>query len=557
MPLKKLLAGSGLLAGSLLVCVGHTQVLHTLASPNEHYGGMFGNAVAGGWDVNNDGCDDLIVGASWEDLGTISEAGRAYVFSGTSGTLLLQLASPNPGPYSYFGYAVAGISDLDGDECDEVIVGAESEDSPAGNNNAGRAYVFSGATGTLLFSLLSPNLQSSGHFGCAVSAAGDINGDGHEDVLIGANCEYPEPGLAHSGRAYVFSGASGDVLHELVSPNEQSFGYFGESVSSAGDVDGDGFNDIIIGAHSEYPDHSPQFAGRAYVFSGASGCALWSLCSPNEETWGRFGWTVSGISDLNSDGYDDLIVGAPQENTAQTLPNAGRVYVFSGGSGSLLHTVVSPHQEEYGLFGYCVSDVDDLNSDGCSDIVIGAIETPQGYPDNAGRAYVLSGRTGCLLSELISPNPSLNSDFGRSVSGAGDVNNDGYMDIIMGARHEYPDQGPFFSGRAYVFTPMILAHTLGAGELVLEWVACPGASRYWVYGAVNETYFEPGTEQPYAYRLCVLPGNTTMWSSSNGIGDPLENWVYIVMAVNSADEVICSSNRVAEHDYSLPWVTRR
>ncbi len=147
--------------------------------------------------------------------------------------------------------------------------------SPSG---AGRAYVFSGATGDTLFSLKSPFEEDSGRFGISVSGAGDVNMDGKADFIVGALGESPGSSPIKAGRAYVFSGATGDTLFSLKSPFEESNGLFGHSVSGAGDVNMDGKADVIVGARDEDP------GGRAYVFSGATGDTLFSLKSPFEET---------------------------------------------------------------------------------------------------------------------------------------------------------------------------------------------------------------------------------------------------------------------------------
>jgi hypothetical protein len=121
-----------------------------------------------------------------------------------------------------------------------------------------------------------------------------------------------------------------EVLYTLVSPNEEASGYFGGSVSGAGDVNGDGYDDVVLGAYGESPSSNPNLSGRSYVFDGQTGNALHTVVSPNEEVAGFFGYSVSGAGDVNMDGYDDVLIGAKQENPGSSPDSAGRAYIFSG-----------------------------------------------------------------------------------------------------------------------------------------------------------------------------------------------------------------------------------
>ncbi len=302
---------------------------------------------------------------------------------------------------------------------------------------------------TLLHTLVSPNEEYAGFFGHSVSGAGDVDGDGFSDLIVGAYGEEPGSSPEEAGRAHVFSGADGSLLYTLVSPNEEQYGLFGWSVSGAGDVDGDGYADVIVGAHGKDPGSSPQDAGRAYVFSGVDGSLLYTLVSPNEEGPGRFGVSVSGVGDVDGDGHGDVIVGADLEDPGSSPSGAGRAYVFSGADGTVLHTLVSPHEEDLGFFGRCVSGVGDVNGDGHPDVIVGAYqESPGSSPFAAGRAYVFSGADGSLLYTLASPNEQEFGYFGHFVSGAGDVDGDGRRDVIVRAFWENPGSSPEYAGRS-------------------------------------------------------------------------------------------------------------
>lgn len=131
------------------------------------------------------------------------------------------------------------------------------------------------------------------------------------------------------------------LLHEIVSPNEVLGGEFGISVASVSDVNGDGFDDLVVGARGEFPGGSPDDAGRAYVVDGQTGTVLHTLASPNEEANGLFGYSVGATGDLGGDGAGDMVVGAYGEEV-DDLDESGRAYVFSGATGAVVASVASP-----------------------------------------------------------------------------------------------------------------------------------------------------------------------------------------------------------------------
>ena len=432
---------------SLLVAAGPVNApqsdVITLISPNGEHPNWndFGYSVAGAGDVNQDGFSDFVVGAHGEFVG----AGRAFVFGGPNGSLLYEFVSPNEEQAGTFGYSVAGAGDVNRDGVPDLIVGAPAEDPGTSPEEAGRAYVFSGQGGSLLHELASPNEEATlGHFGYSVAGAGDVDHDGFTDLIVGANLEDPDPSPNAAGRAYVFSGQNGRLLFELASPHEESGGQFGVSVAAAGDVDRDGVTDVIVGAWQEEPAQGgcrplpcPVDAGRAYVFSGSDASLLLELLSPNQQERGQFGVDVAGVGDIDQDGSADLIVGADHEDPGPSPDMAGRAYVFSGHDGSLLAELASPNEAEISQFGRSVAGAGDVDRDGLADLIVGA------HGEN--RAYVFSGSNMALLFELPSPNPQPNGRFAWSVDGAGDADQDGIADLIVGAWAEGP------GGRAYVF----------------------------------------------------------------------------------------------------------
>ncbi len=211
-------------------------------------------------DVNGDGKADIAVGAEEEDVGANPNQGRAYVFSGADGSLLLTLDTPNPQYSARFGRGVA-VGEVNGDGKADIAVGAYWEDVDSGWDQ-GRAYVFSGANGSLLFTLDTPNPHAQAWFGWTL-AVEDLNGDGKGDIVVGSGGE-DVGGTSGVGRVYVFSGANGSLLFALDTPNPQTESYFGESVA-VGDVNGEGKPDIAVGAPGEDVGGNDK-QGRAYVF---------------------------------------------------------------------------------------------------------------------------------------------------------------------------------------------------------------------------------------------------------------------------------------------------
>jgi hypothetical protein len=385
----------------------------------------FGYSVSGAGDVNQDGYADLIVGAPFNDTGGAS-AGRAYVYSGQSGALLYTFTGEAAN--DQFGILVSGAGDVNKDGYADLIVGALFND--AGGSDAGQAYVYSGQTGALLYTFTGETADDL--FGYSVSGAGDVNKDGYADLIVGAI--WDDAGGNAAGRAYVYSGQTGALLYTFTGA---AAGHeFGGSVSGAGDVNNDGYADLIVGARS-----SDGTAGRAYVYSGQSGGLLYTFAGEGAENW--FGYSVSGAGDVNGDGYAELVVGAFGNDAGGS--NAGRVYVYSGQSGALLYTFTGEAANDW--FGISVSGAGDVNNDGYADLIVGAIYNDAGGSD-AGRAYVYSGQTGALLYTFTGE--AAEDWFGCSVSGAGDVNNDGYADLSVGA--PFNDAGGSNAGRAYFYS---------------------------------------------------------------------------------------------------------
>ena len=322
-------AGGGTDAGSAYVFSGADGSLLNRRT-GDTAGDHFGFSVSGAGDVNGDGRADFIVGAWVDDpAGGGTDAGSAYVFSGADGSLLYQVTGDTAG--DLFGVSVSGAGDVNDDGKADFIVGAHGDDPAGGGNDAGSAYVFSGADGSLLYQVSGDT--GGDRFGISVSGAGDVSGDGRADFIVGAYQDDPAGGGNNAGSAYVYSGADGSLLYQV--SGDTAIDFFGYSVSGAGNVNGDGKADFIVGARFDDPVGGGNDAGSTYVFSGAGGSLLYQRIG--DTAGDSFGFSVSGAGDVNGDGKADFIVGAHLDDPAGGGSDAGSAYVYSGADGSLLY----------------------------------------------------------------------------------------------------------------------------------------------------------------------------------------------------------------------------
>lgn len=258
-----------------------------------------GHSVAMAGDMNGDGKAEFIVGAYAVKVDTIESAGAAYVYSGATGALLYQ--KYGAAAYDFFGSVVASAGDVNGDGKADFIVGAPRSDLDSTKN--GYACVYSGATGALLYQKNGAAVRDQ--FGWSVAGAGDLNGDGKADFLIGARWADPG-GLTNAGSVFVYSGANGSLLYQK--NGTAAYDVFGTSVAGLGDMDFDGKADFAVGASGTDPG-GLNGAGSAFVYSGATGALL--LQVNGIAAGDAMGWSVSRVGDLNVDDVPEIIVGAP------------------------------------------------------------------------------------------------------------------------------------------------------------------------------------------------------------------------------------------------------
>ena len=354
-----------------------------------------------------------------------------------SATLLYTLDTPNPQTLGEFGYALS-LSDVDGDGKAEIAVGVPFED--VGDNPAqGRAYLFSGATGVLILTFDNPEPDAGIFFAWTV-AMGDVDGDGRAEIAVSATREDASGG-ASQGRAHVFSGATGELLDTFDNPNPEIYAQFGNS-AAFGDYNGDGTADRALG--DPFGDVDGLVAGEVLVLSSGRTDIL---TAPVPQADAEFGYSVA-MADIDGDGEAEVVVGARLEDVDGNV-NQGRVYVFSGGTGELLYTLDTPNPEPDAWFGAAVA-MGDMDGDGWADIAVAARLEDVGENETQGRVYVFSGATGELILTIDSPNPQAeNGEFGFGLA-MGDVDGDGRAEVVVGAPSE--DVGDVTAqGRVYVF----------------------------------------------------------------------------------------------------------
>jgi len=460
-------------------------------------GDYLGYSLRTAGDINGDGYEDIIIGAYRKN----NNQGAAYVIYGgptvSLNNLDLSTTALNPlttgfvitgnAAGDYLGQSVSAAGDINNDGYDDIIVGAYGK-----NNFRGAAYVIYGGPNSMRSNIALSSValdplttgfvitgsSISSYFGQSVSTAGDLNNDGYDDIIVGAS-------LVNSARgaAYVIYGGPTSIMSNIdlsstaLNPLTTGFvitgnaaaDYFGASVHTAGDVNGDGYDDIIIGAYGKSSNR-----GATYVIYGGPNSVMSNIAlsstALNPSSTGfvitgsavgdAFGYSVSTAGDINNDGYDDIIVGAYAKNSGQ-----GAAYVIYGRSTSLMSnidlssTALNPLTTGFVITGNAVGDylgaavslAGDINNDGYDDIIIGASRVSSAK----GAAYVVyGGPTSSMVNIALSStvlNPATTgfkvsgnaaSDyFGWSVSTAGDINNDGYDDILVGAYGKNSYQG--------------------------------------------------------------------------------------------------------------------
>ncbi len=546
------------MAGGLAVHVDDEQALYpiivdpVLSGPvwtveSDRVEARLGSSVSGAGDVNGDGFDDVILGTPTFDSGKMVR-GRTFLYLGSASGLSLTpdwtVAGDQVG--SFFGNSVSGAGDVNGDGFDDVIVGARLYDN--GQPFEGRALVYLGSASGLSLTpgWTAESDQVGAWFGHSVYGAGDVNGDGFDDLIIGA----PQfnNGEAYEGRAFLYLGsASGpSLVPDWTVESDQIHGRLGSSVSGVGDVNGDGFDDVIVGADSF--DNGETNEGGAFLYLGSAGGPSLApdWMAEGGQALASFGFSVSGAGDVNGDGFDDMIVGAPGFENGELNEGRALVYLGSASGPSLAPNWTVEGNHAPAFFGWSVSGAGDVNSDGFDDMIIGASHFSNGETGE-GRVFLYLGSANgpTLAANWTAEGNQALALFGISISGAGDVNVDGFDDVIIGAPGF--DNGETDEGRVFLYLGQAPQDCNGNGiDDSLDITS--GSSADHDGDSIPDECTGPGTN------YCFGDGSSTACPCANpgGLGEGCTNSGGQGAALLSSGTASVGADDLGLHAYHLP-----
>jgi VCBS repeat protein/FG-GAP repeat protein len=417
-------------------------------------GAAFGFAVARAGDIDGDGVEDVAVGAPLEGNGAV------YFFSGATGTQLRKLSGPSAG--CQFGTSIADLGDVDGDGVRDLAIGAPLDSSSG--SNLGLAEVVSGATGSVIAQWT--GAAAGGEFGSVVADAGDLDGDGRDDVLVieqdvtgsgnlsicssatflqlaswnlgahptgwtarGAgdvngdgipdvivgNGTWPTTGYFTQGAVWIYDGATGGVIR-----THQGFVFGATTVCGAGDVDRDGFADYAFWWLTSNGVSAPAYVS---IISGQTGKTLADVLAGSQDSEA----TVGGSNDTNGDGVPDLLIGVWNPSVLHVLDPV-----------TLTFLTTSDFTPRVDALGWTSALLDDVNGDGTRDVLVGELSPPSYYPGSAGHARVLSGVDG---SELRDHSTASGALYAYCVAALPDLDGDGIAEYAIPVSDTYKTPG--------------------------------------------------------------------------------------------------------------------
>lgn len=424
-----------------IVLNGTPQNANTFIQSNQANAFM-GYSVSSAGDVNNDSYDDIMLSAPGYDNGQDGE-GAVFVYYGSSRGI-------NPTRYTLlemnlyagqFGIAMSGGGDLNDDGYDDVVVNAPIDS--VSYIVSGICVFYGSASGIDTNPEIVYGDPLYGGFGQAISITKDVNGDFYDDIIVGTNGA--SHGQINEGIVTVIYGGPWGVSFTpwtVIEGNVAGMS-FGSEVSGAGDVNHDGYNDIVVGSSDKVYVY---YGGPAGVDVTPAGSITLNISSPYNA------YSLAGGGDINNDDYSDILIGIPYNSNNQSWK--GAVYVYNGSSTgiSTIPATILEGNTDTSYYGGEVAFAGDVNNDGFSDIVVGARSEDNNINQNGeGMAFVYYGRANGLNpvpASTIQSNQA-NAILGFSVDGAGDVNGDGYSDVLVSAM--LYSNGQMFEGAGFVY----------------------------------------------------------------------------------------------------------
>ncbi|MFX0121286.1 MAG: hypothetical protein ACFFAM_19425, partial [Promethearchaeota archaeon] len=497
-----------------------------------------GWAVAGVGDVNNDGYDDIIIGAVSNNEGG-ENAGKTYLIFGRPTTLWRMDINLSEADVSFIGenshdnsgFAVAGAGDVNNDGYDDIVIGASGNEE--GGNDAGQTYLIFGRPTNqwqIDIDLAEANASFIGEeysdsSGWSVAGVGDVNNDSFDDIVIGASGN--DEGGSSAGQTYLILGRPTNQWQmdiDLSRANasfigEDSLDYSGRAVAGAGDVNNDSFDDIVIGASGN--DEGGLGAGQTYLIFGRP-TNQWQMDMDLSEANASFigedgfdysGFAVTGAGDVNNDSFDDIVIGASGNEEGGV--GAGQTYLILGRPTNQWQMDIDLAEASASFIGEdnlynsgnAVAIVGDTNKDGYDDIIIGAKGSWEAG-SGSGQAYLILGRPTNqwrVDMDLSEANASFvgedNYDAaGWAIAGAGDVNNDGFADFLISASGD--EEGGENAGQTYLILPYIPPKidiycpnntTYRQRNVTLAYTVSRGAVTFFIDGVKNTTILPSGS----------------------------------------------------------------
>jgi hypothetical protein len=387
-------------------------------------------------DVNGDGWGDLVLGDAFFSVGPDpqSHEGIVRVYLGSASGFATEPSFVFMGdrPLTYFGIAVT-TGDFDGDGFDDIVVGTSINTVNPGERQ--RVQVFRGsATGPVYPPIvLWDTTQALDSYGRSLANAGDVNGDGLEDLVVGA---------PNNARVYLFHGSSAgfSATPDATITGEGIYSRFGWVLAGAGDVNGDSYGDLLVAAPRF--DTSDDQAGRVYLYYGSSSgiatAPAWILTGPHTYAW--LGESVASAGDVDQDGFDDVLIGVPRLDLEPSSQRNGAVWAFRGSAQGLPN---QPDWVRYGehpdaWLGMGVAGVGDVDGDGHDDVVLGASRNRDSSGIQRGALFLHRGSPSGWSDMPLwqTYGESAERPLGNGLKYAGDLDGDGHDDILADTREE-------------------------------------------------------------------------------------------------------------------------